>query len=140
MLEFDRLTTALAFSLVHVLTVVYLNTMNIRRSKLIYSKLFVVSFVIIFPARIFIQKLYIYFPVMLFLLPLCIFYIYRLNIAEAFALSMISDIIILFGELIAQSALNRTPESIFPTQDNFEQTSVKNLSFLYCGCGNSYSV
>ena len=39
MLEFDRLTTALAFSLVHVLTVVYLNTMNIRRSKLIYSKL-----------------------------------------------------------------------------------------------------
>ncbi|NLM11361.1 MAG: GHKL domain-containing protein [Clostridiaceae bacterium] len=130
MLEFDRLTTALAFSLVHVLTVVYLNTMNIRRSKLIYSKLFIVSFVIIFPARIFIQKLYIYFPVMLFLLPLCIFYIYRLNIAEAFALSMISDIIILFGELIAQSALNRTPESIFPTQDNFEQTSVKNLSFL----------
>lgn len=131
MLEFDRLITVFTCSLVHVLTVIYLNIRNIRQSKQGYLKFFATSLIVNLSAAVLTPKTYIYFPVTLFLLPLCTFYIYRLGIAEAFALSTVSDIIILFGELIVQSFLNNIPSINFLISDNLSYTIVKNLSVLF---------
>lgn len=109
MLEFDRVITVFTCSLVHTAAVIHLNIKNIRQPFKVYFKLFAASFIIHCSALVLIHKPYIYFTATLFLVPLCTFHIYRLGIAEAFALSTVSDIIILFGELAEQELLNKMP-------------------------------
>jgi len=131
MSDFDSLTAALTFSLVHVLTVIYLNSKNARRSKPVCLKLFAISFLIILSSGILIQDSCLYYPVVLFLLPLCTFYVYRLSIAEAFALSVVSDFIILFGELAVRTVMNKYHTGDFASFGGFMQTVLRILFFLF---------
>lgn len=129
MLMFDILITSFTFSLVHVISVVYLNMQNIRRSNLVCLKFFIASFLIVFFTFLLIQKSYIALPIMLFLLPLCTFILYKLNIAESFALSIISDLAVFYGGLLTQALIYQSPYNLlFP--DNLKYIVIKNLFFL----------
>jgi len=130
MLEPDILVTVFTGSLVHVMTVVYLNLKNVRQPGQVYLKLFAASFIIYYSSGLLIQKPYIYFPLTLFLLPLCTFYIYRIGFAETFALSAVSDIILFFGELTVNTIINQVPAAGYPASYKMNYTLAKNVITL----------
>lgn len=121
MSAFDRMVSAFTCSLVHVLTVKYLNIRNIRKSRHICLKFFVVLFIIYFSASEITQKRFLFYSAALFLIPVCTYYIYRISAAKAFILSAASDFIILSGRLTSQKFISR---SIY-------YTTVKNAFSLF---------
>lgn len=126
MLKFESVLSAFFLALVHLLTVIFLSTKNKRNSKLTCLKLFTAIFIITFSADVFIKSPYICLPVMFFLIPVCTFFIYNLCITEAFALSIMSDLIVLFGEISAHFLMNQWDK--FFINENLIYTVIKNLS------------
>jgi len=120
----DIMITAFTCSLIHLIMVEYLGAKHIRRSARLYFSYLSLMSLIYFSVHTVIREPFLYYPVTLFLFPACTCYFYRFGTAEAFALSMLSDIIILFGELLAQFFNLQGPKA------GFLYTAVKNLFSL----------
>lgn len=97
----NMLFTVLSCSFVHMIIVEYLSTRNIKPSGKTRFEFFAALFVIFLSGHVISRESCVYYPLIMFIPPLCAFYINRLSIPEAFALSAAGDIIILSGEITA---------------------------------------
>ncbi len=127
MLVIEQFITSLTVSLVHVLIAINLNLLNERRKKSISIKLFVVVFAIFFTVNTLIKNTYIRTPILLFIIPLCVFQLYKLNIVESLALTIIGDVVIFYGQYVSAIILNKYLENNLLISNNLMPTIIMSL-------------